>query len=790
MLVMDFSDKPIDKDLTGKFGLGFKSVHIVSDSVGIASGFIALRTCGGFLPTAWADGIDEARKYSRDDGRQATVIDVPFAADAADDGARSQKAFQRAMTWLPVFSREIRRIEGDLGSTRCETRPLVSCPTGTIDTITVSETPERAHRALRFHLGDGYSLLLRIGPAGPDTFPETVKRLWNLAPLEEELRSGWLLNGPFAVDPGRGRLAGSIESRERLFQQLGEALGPRLLELYDLTAADWSAFATALDLDASELVARPRFWKQLFDVLSRDFDDVLGRFLHARDRGYGRLAATRPVVPTGLTEPFGDPVSAARVDRCTDGALAESDVLQRVRDWRALKELNGRIISSRVAAQLAKLGFGSMSPMTLADLLRREMGAERRIDLKLGATLGEVITPSSIEKSLVRERNEILDAARQAKFLAQDGAWRPVRELNCEACADDEALICGFAPPQTLLHRSYVGASLDFFKVARANSGYGPNVSRLWEWANRAGEAHSRRAVFKYVIDGPHGRALSAALRKDRPFWLPQNERLIEDPLLADWADEDKKHLLIMLGGHDRLTTANDPDPPPPIEPAGAARVLEAIHAWWMASGTGEREAYARRAYPESFSPSRLRESDDRSAWFTMFALACYQSLGRTQDEQHRGFIAPGISEGWWQDLARSRPPADVQPWLARLEHWSVPEALEQDFLLWKRTLVDLYTVARHLDTYIFVFRNLPRIIRERGPVSLRDAHKPTYWPVMAPTGLDAAPLDRSMGIGANWLLRELVCYGVYDSGDEDVIAPYCWASTRRVRDRVLNSPR
>ena len=787
MLVMDFSEKPIDKDLTGKFGLGFKSVHIVSDSVGIASGFIALRTCGGFLPTAWADGIDEAQKYSRDDGRQATVIDVPFAARAADDGARSQEAFQRAMTWLPAFSRKIRRIEGDLGNIRCETKPLVSCPTGMIDTITVSETPERAHRALRFHLGDGYSLLLRIGPAGPDAFPETVKRLWNLAPLEEELRSGWLLNGPFAVDPGRGRLAGSVESRERRFQQLGSALGRRLLKLYDLTATDWTAFATALDLDASNPAARSRFWKQLFDVVSRDFDDNLGQFLHACDRGYGCLVAERPVVPTGLPEPFSAPVSAARVDRCTDGALSEFDVLQRVRDWCALSDLSGRIVSSHVADQLKKLGFGNMLPMTLSDLLREEMGAERHINVEIGTRLGEVVTPSAIENSLVREHNEILDAARQAKFRAHDGAWRPAKELNCDACGDDEARIFGFAPPETLLHRDYVGASLDFFKVARARSGYGPNVSRLWEWANRAGDGDSRRAVLKYVIDGRQGRELAAELRKNRPSWLPQNDKLIENPLLTDWADENKKRLLIMLGGHERLTTANHPDPPPSIEPAGAQRVLEAIYVWWMESGIDERKDYAGRAYPEHFSPSRLRESDDRTAWFTMFALACYQSLGRTQDAQHRGFIDAGIRDGWWQDLAQSRPPADVEPWRARLERWSVPEALEQDFLLWKRTLVDLYTVVRHLDTYISVFRKLPRIIRERGPVSLRDVLGPTYWPEMAPTGLVAAPLDRSMGIGANWLLRELVRYGVYDNDDEDMIAPYCWASTRRVRDRVLN---
>ena len=60
MLLMNFSEKRPGEDLTGKFGLGFKSVHVLSDSVGIASGFIALRTVGGFVPTAWPNGIDEA----------------------------------------------------------------------------------------------------------------------------------------------------------------------------------------------------------------------------------------------------------------------------------------------------------------------------------------------------------------------------------------------------------------------------------------------------------------------------------------------------------------------------------------------------------------------------------------------------------------------------------------------------------------------------------------------------------------------------------------------------------
>ncbi len=60
MLLMNFSEKRPGNDLTGKFGLGFKSVHVLSDSVKIASGVIALRTVGGLLPAAWPEGIDHA----------------------------------------------------------------------------------------------------------------------------------------------------------------------------------------------------------------------------------------------------------------------------------------------------------------------------------------------------------------------------------------------------------------------------------------------------------------------------------------------------------------------------------------------------------------------------------------------------------------------------------------------------------------------------------------------------------------------------------------------------------
>ena len=305
------------------------------------------------------------------------------------------------MTWMPAFARTIRRVEiidDDSVSIDCTSTPLRD--ESEIQLVSISGIGRQ--QGVRFDLIDGYSLLLRIDAAGPGAFSNELRRLWNLAPLEEDLRSGWLLNGPFPVDPGRGRLAGSIVERQEIFRRLGRAFGDRLVQLHDLATSHWSNFASALDLDASEHVARDLFWSRLFDAFGPDFDDDLARHLHANHRGYGVLAAERPVVPTHLPQPFDAPVRATEVVHFTDAALSEPAVLGKVRGWRALASLEGRTVASDVAGQLRKLGFGGIRPITLAALLRREFGNESRIDAELATRLGRVLTldaPNRFAKS-------------------------------------------------------------------------------------------------------------------------------------------------------------------------------------------------------------------------------------------------------------------------------------------------------------------------------------------------------------------------------------------------------
>jgi hypothetical protein len=353
----------------------------------------------------------EERKQT--DGQAATIIDVPFTQETAKSGDDALRAFRAAMAWLPVFTRCVNRIEiagVDPESVACSASPLLG--EASIAVVTMSGKGEE--RALRFALHDRYAMVLKIGPAGPISFIDGLPRLWNLAPLEEQLRSGWLLNGPFAVDPGRGRLAGSIDSRHKVFSELGRSLGDRFLRLSDLAAGNWIGLASQLGLEKSD-AAHAYFWARLFDIISADFDDELARNLHIDKQGYGRLAAQSAVIPTRLPKPFEGLVCASEVKHFAAGAISNRALLEKLQNWTALSLLTGHIVASDVAGQLQKIGFGAIGPTTLADLLRREMGNHNRIDVALAARIGAVITPEAIQVEPAHlERPQILAAARRS----------------------------------------------------------------------------------------------------------------------------------------------------------------------------------------------------------------------------------------------------------------------------------------------------------------------------------------------------------------------------------------
>lgn len=789
MLVMSFSEKRLEAAATGKFGLGFKCVHLLSDSVGIASGFVALRTVGGILPVSWRDGLSQARDLSDSDRGKATVIEVPYTTEKmARDGASAVQAFEEAMAWLPTFSRKIRRIIFGQRTIECCVSRLGE--DGTIEAVTVLEDDNPTYQALRFSVGGDYSLLLRIGADGPVCFDASIRRIWNLAPLEEEIRCGWLLNGPFPVDPGRGRLSGSPEDRQSIFKAFGLDFGRRLLALHHLVERDWAGVARVLGL-GEDVDGRRRFWSGLFDVLSRDLRDDLAGCMHAVDHGLGRLIAEKTVVPTRLPLPFDTLVCASSTRWFTSKALDDSEILVATREWFSGDMPRSGIVAREVAAPLWELGF-RIAPITVSRLLAMKIGEDgcRRVGPGLAIQLGNVITPESIEKEpLLQERDDILRIARHAEYRAQDGRWRHVRHLSVRG-RDAEA---SFAPDGALLHEEYGTDSIEFFMVSRRESGYG-SVLRLalYGWASDAADQCRQRAVLKYLVDGRQGPYLASRLRDRRPAWMdPVSTRGSSHPLFrdGDWLDSDSTKVLAEIDPARVVTRRRRGGSPNRNQ---AESILDRLYRWWKSECAVRRKEYSSSVYPREFIESGLfgvlgsaDNPEFRRAWFTLLALACYQSFGRAQDGQHKSFIERG--DEWWTKLAESRFPDCTEPWIDRLKQWSAPSRTDEQFHQWERTLVDLCAIARGLDVYVELVWKFPQYVKERvvndGALPLLDAVLNPWQSMLSQKlGRDARPIGRVLGIGINWVIRELSRNGVYNESNEKSMAPYCWAPTRRVR--------
>lgn len=797
MLVSHLSEKQQGGRETGKFGLGFKSVHLVSSEVFISSDFLNVRIAGGMVPSSWPNGAGLSQAKARE-GLPATVIELHRDREVSDSEWHAVgDAVASSLPWPLAFTKSIRHLEwqegGRITPYGLESFPIPGC--GAVRFI-VGEN----ERALRFDLGEDFTLLLELGTDGPKPFAKSLLRLWCLTPLQESLPAGWLLNGPFQVDPGRNGLSGSPQQKAEQFERLGRRLGDVLLSLYDAASGNWSEFRTTIRLgdDHPDEWQGSRFWRALFDVLSLDLENELTQWLHSGGTGYAALAGQKPVIPTGLAAPFDQPVCAIEVKYNASQALADTTLLRQVSSWPSMQNLEGSIVSHDVAETLRQFKLAYAVPMTLSSLLERELDIlpGSRVDPESARRLGAVLSNNALqEMPLFLEAQDLRKEGRNAKFRTQEGTWDNPGSITTSL--RDDQLFCAFAPAANTLDASYNDeAALRFFEFARAEAGFAPNQTLLAQWARQAGgDGRKELATLRYLLEGAQGERVAAELAKNLPRWMPQTRDELEvDPRLSSWSQAEKAKLTARIFGYEIMVFGGPfIYPVPPVEPPMNARAfLATLHSWWDTERSMLAPKYDRSVYPPSFDHSGLygdvsTEPAARANWFTMFALARLQSMGRTRPEQHRQFVEGAIASGWWTELALSgsddgRPPAS-EGWLARLEGWSDAVLQEEDYRHWRSIFVDLYTLARWLPSYVKIIKRLPRLVQEKPRLSLTGLLRPSSDEFAGRMGLEAAPIARSLGTGANWLVREL-CRQEFYSPDECIqLADYGWmANSRAIR--------
>ena len=227
--------------------------------------------------------------------------------------------------------------------------------------------------------------------------------------------------------------------------------------------------------------------------------------------------------------------------------------------------------------------------------------------------------------------------------------------------------------------------------------------------------------------------------------------------------------------------TSGGPEPASPVRrPVDAHAALQAIQEWWRDRRPEAERDYERRTYPEARPPELLLDFSDlqrnrsvHANWLTLFILGCLHTLGRTRPEQHKGFLQNCWDRGWFDVFAD--PKSSAERWIGILEDYS-DEIETESYRPWMLQFVSIFTLSRHLPDYVFAFLEIERHSKML-PLDLitRSRTNPLYQG----GGPDAPPAGRMLGIGACFVIRELVRLKVLKT---KLAYPHCYVPHERVR--------
>jgi hypothetical protein len=274
MLLMNTSDKQSENQVTGKFGLGFKSVYLISDKPKLLSGRLGVEVCAAMLPESLQED-DRTRLKNKIEQLVETQL-TPTAIelqliDEVDQEIILGK-FKLYAGILVAFSKTIKQIVLNQNKSNCWREEII-----------FNDIPEiRKGRifldnnvldALKFVFRDEHfscDLLFALGATGFENFPhkidqELFPKIWVLAPTHDESYIGFLINAGFDVDMGRIQLAHESINNDQIIVHLGKNITRILDQLDLLITEDWESVSKALCL--AKDVTPYRFWESVWLVL-------------------------------------------------------------------------------------------------------------------------------------------------------------------------------------------------------------------------------------------------------------------------------------------------------------------------------------------------------------------------------------------------------------------------------------------------------------------------------------------------------------------------------------------
>ncbi|WPL17963.1 hypothetical protein Thiowin_03011 [Thiorhodovibrio winogradskyi] len=800
MLVLSASDKPLAEQVTGQFGLGFKSVFLACDQPRLLSGRLALNIVSGILPQP-RDDLHNLRKvldhYALPNSRlSGTLIELP----AVDPNIQPQilDRFERLAGLLSVFAIAIREISlvRNVSSQRFCWEPESPLPTvpaiefGKLRLRDKSWGAETNAICIRTRYG---AVLLAIGPGGWRPLPNNTPNIWVTAPLCEPTGFGFACSAAFDLDTGRVNLAINRQKNIGLAQQLGAEVGDALTALLMASQANWPDFRKILGLDPNQ--AAHDFWLRFWQCLTQSCLEQTDASTHQVLRELAlallhRLSANSKAIPNGLPGDLQAMIDRADARFRLSKKLCDERIVAVLANWEsfARKYPRQQIVSEEIG-KILKAGHqsGHMAdpiPLGLSALLALPEGL--RLAPPDVQALGAIHELTEEDREWQDPKGKVQPLLEKLKFRTLNNKWQPATDLLAGVGANkdsDEPLRYDLAPDSRRLHPEYWTGMADrqglaFFFLARGF--LKADTNELAQWILSAQTETEKRAALRYIVDGKLGGDVADEVRGQR--WL--EHVLQQTDLLNAFEAAEITKLKRLLATDTEIDDLGTESPetllPPPTHSLSLKEALHRIFDWWDKEGKSHEQQHREKLYPLgklNFSVDDGSRKIDRDFWLTLLALGAFQSMGRTHEIQHRGFIEHCQHKNWWQIFANKDPKLCPDQWMDVIEQYADGQHDDEQWSQWIAYFPRLYRFRRWMDDYVDLFLSIDRFNQD---FTLDQLLTPKANPHFQGGGIEAPPLIRTLRVGGPLIIRELLYQKIITN---PLAIPHAYAPIQRIKD-------
>jgi hypothetical protein len=233
MLLFNYSDKRNDDhNVTGKFGLGFKSVHLICKEPLVFSNRIAFRIVGGLLPSPLSRNSNVTIKTPEDRLRDSLELKLQQQNQNIFDGTAISlkidpslniylddivQEFERLVGILLIFAKEIKQFKYIKGNNQSLTiwNPINLLSSSSIQ-IGEVKIGVFTTNALCLTLSNGKFVITLDKKEGQlrASLPNDIANIWVTAPTQEKFRLKFIINASFDINTGRSEVLTNQKNNE------------------------------------------------------------------------------------------------------------------------------------------------------------------------------------------------------------------------------------------------------------------------------------------------------------------------------------------------------------------------------------------------------------------------------------------------------------------------------------------------------------------------------------------------------------------------------------------------